>query len=67
LWTHNAFTQVREAMRAQMASALNVQWQEVFETHSDSGAYRPDALSAGRRALAGMALSQLCLGGAHQW
>ncbi len=53
--------QVREAMRAQMASALNVQWQEVFETHSDSGAYRPDALSAGRRALAGMALSQLCL------
>jgi aminopeptidase N len=33
----------------------------VYSTHQDSGGYSPDALSSGRRALAGMALSQLCL------
>ncbi|MDO8297509.1 MAG: aminopeptidase N [Caulobacter sp.] len=52
---------VREAMRAQLATALAEDWQWAFEAHSDNGSYRPDALSAGRRALAGMALSQLCL------
>ncbi|WP_114971053.1 aminopeptidase N [Rhodoferax ferrireducens] len=52
---------VREAMRAQLATALAEDWQWAFEAHKDNGAYRPDALSAGRRALAGMALSQLCL------
>jgi aminopeptidase N len=53
---------VREAMRAQLAMALAPDWQWAFETHSDTGSYRPDTLSAGRRALAGMALGQLCLG-----
>ncbi|WP_296446609.1 aminopeptidase N [Rhodoferax sp. UBA5149] len=52
---------VREAMRAQLATALAADWQWAFEAHSDNGSYRPDALSAGRRALAGMALGQLCL------
>ena len=52
---------VREAMRAQLATALAEDWQWAFEAHNDNGGYRPDALSAGRRALAGMALSQLCL------
>jgi aminopeptidase N len=52
---------VREAMRAQLASALVADWQWAFEIHNDNGSYRPDALSAGRRALAGMALAQLCL------
>ncbi len=52
---------VREAMRAQLASALAADWQWAFETHSDTGSYRPDAESAGRRALAGLALGQLCL------
>jgi aminopeptidase N len=52
---------VREAMRAQMAAALAPDWQWAFENHNDNGSYRPDALSAGRRALAGMALNQLCL------
>ena len=52
---------VREAMRAQLATDLQSDWQWVFETHQASGAYRPDASSAGRRALAGMALSMLCL------
>ena len=52
---------VREAMRAQLASALAQDWQWAYERHSENGSYRPDALSAGRRALAGMALAHLCL------
>ncbi len=52
---------VREAMRAQLAHALAPDWQWAFENHSENGAYQPDALSAGRRVLAGMALAQLCL------
>ncbi len=57
---------VREAMRLQLASALAPDWQWAFESHSASGAYSPDALSAGRRALAGMALAQLCLAARSQ-
>jgi aminopeptidase N len=53
--------QVREAMREQMAQALFEDWQWAFETHRENGAYQPDAVSSGRRALAGMALSHLCL------
>ncbi len=53
---------VREAMRAQMADALRADWEWAFDTHKDNGAYQPDPVSSGRRALAGMALSQLCLG-----
>ena len=52
---------VREAMRAQQATALADDWQWAFEAHGDNGSYRPDAVSAGRRALAGMALGQMCL------
>ncbi|WP_332775905.1 aminopeptidase N [Polaromonas sp.] len=52
---------VREAMRQQLAVALADDWQQVYEAHQDNGAYTPDPLSSGRRALAGMALSQLCL------
>ncbi|MBI2749145.1 MAG: aminopeptidase N [Burkholderiales bacterium] len=52
---------VREAMRLQLATALQADWQWAFETHQDNGGYRPDAASAGRRALAGMALTYLCL------
>jgi aminopeptidase N len=52
---------VREAMRAQLAHALHTDWVAAFEAHQDNGAYRPDPLSTGRRALAGLALSMLCL------
>ena len=52
---------VREAMRAQLATALAADWEWAYEAHSNNGAYRPDTVSSGRRALAGMALSQLCL------
>ena len=52
---------VREAMRAQLALALAPDWQWAWEHYQNSGAYRPDPASAGRRALAGMALAQLCI------
>jgi len=52
---------VREAMRAQLAEALHDDWVWAYETHADSGAYRPDPVSAGRRALTGMALGMLCI------
>lgn len=52
---------VREAMRAQLATALFADWQWVYEENHDTGAYSPDPTSSGRRALAGMALNFLCL------
>ncbi|OSZ65497.1 aminopeptidase N [Hydrogenophaga sp. IBVHS2] len=53
---------VREAMRQQLATALHDDWAWALDTHSDSGGYRPDPRSAGRRALCGLALTMLCLG-----
>ena len=62
---------VREAMRQQLASALKADWEVVYEANSDTGAYTPDPVSSGRRALAGMALTHLCLaaraGGDSVW
>jgi len=52
---------VREAMREQLASELAADWQWAYEAHCQNGGYRPDTLSSGRRALAGLALSMLCL------
>lgn len=52
---------VREAMRGQLALELREDWAWAHEEHHDTGAYRPDALSSGRRALAGLSLAMLCL------
>ena len=52
---------VREGMRLQLATALESDWASVYQAHKDTGAYTPDPLSSGRRALAGMALTHLCL------
>ncbi|MEJ7930728.1 aminopeptidase N [Ramlibacter sp. AN1015] len=52
---------VREAMRLELAGALRADWEWAYESHRDSGAYRPDPRSSGRRALAGLALTHLCL------
>jgi len=52
---------VREAMREQLAHALHDDWIHSFEAHQDNGAFRPDPVSSGRRALAGLALTMLCL------
>ncbi|WP_171020202.1 aminopeptidase N [Hydrogenophaga sp. 2FB] len=56
---------VREAMRLQLASALQDDWAWAFEHHKDNGAYQPDPLSTGRRALAGLSLGMLCLASRH--
>ena len=52
---------VREAMREQLALDLVHDWQWAWEAHRETGAYRPDPVSTGRRALAGLALQMLCL------
>ncbi|WP_218508385.1 aminopeptidase N [Variovorax sp. dw_308] len=52
---------VHEAMRAQLATALFSDWEWAYEQNHDTGAYHPDPLSAGRRALSGLALDNLCL------
>ena len=52
---------VREAMRQQMATALQADWQTCYAQNRVLGAYSPDAISSGKRALANMALSMLCL------
>jgi aminopeptidase N len=52
---------VREAMREQLAHALHEDWAWAFDAHKDNGAYRPDPLGTGRRALSGLALTMLCL------
>ncbi len=51
----------REAMRAQLASALRDDWIATYEQQQVSGAYSPDPVSSGKRALANLALSMLCL------
>jgi len=51
----------REAMREQLARELADDWQWAYDAHSANGSYVPDTLSSGRRALAGLALSMLCL------
>jgi aminopeptidase N len=53
---------VREAMRLQLATALLDDWQQAFDDNANTGAYRPDPVSSGQRALAGMALTMACLG-----
>ncbi len=51
----------REQMRLQLAQGLRGAWEAAFEASQVAGAYRPDAASSGRRALANLALSMLCL------
>jgi aminopeptidase N len=52
---------VREAMRLQLAVQLQSDWQWAFSEYHDNAGFRADAVSSGRRALAGLALNFLCL------
>jgi aminopeptidase N len=56
---------LRESMRLQLATALHSDWQLAWEAHRHNGAYTPDATSGGRRALAGLAMSMLCVAAVH--
>ena len=51
----------REAMKRQLAVSMRADWQRAFDANETGGAYSPDAASAGRRALANLALAMLCL------
>jgi aminopeptidase N len=52
---------VREAVRLQLATELQDEWQAAFDANQTSGTYAPDAVSSGKRSLANMALGFLCL------
>jgi aminopeptidase N len=52
---------VREALRLQLATELQSEWQAAFDANQTTGVYSPDATSSGKRTLANMALSYLCL------
>ncbi|HUR89944.1 MAG TPA: aminopeptidase N [Ramlibacter sp.] len=52
---------IREGMREQLALALRDDWEAVYEENKDTGAYVPEPKAAGRRALAGLALLNLCV------
>lgn len=52
---------LRESLRLQLAQALRHEWQIAFEKHQTQGAYSPDPISCGKRALANLSLSMLCL------
>jgi aminopeptidase N len=52
---------VREQMRRQLAGQLHDDWAWAFSHHQVSEPYRPTPGQAGRRALANLALSMLCL------
>jgi len=52
---------VREVMLGQLARELRDDWAWAFDAHQARGAYSPQPLDAGRRALANLALAMLCL------
>ena len=52
---------VAMAMERQLATDLHNDWQAVYEQNENTGAYTPDPVSSGRRALAGLALRMLCM------
>jgi aminopeptidase N len=51
----------RESMRRRLAQALYADWEWAFAAHTVAGGYSPDPVSAGRRALANLALTMLCV------
>jgi len=52
-----------EAAQVQIAAALRDDWVAAFEANQIAGGYTPDPVSAGKRALANLALSMLVLDG----
>ncbi len=51
----------RESMRLQLAQALRSEWADAFDANQVNGGYSSDPVSAGKRALANLALGMLCL------
>ncbi|MBD8051926.1 aminopeptidase N [Limnohabitans radicicola] len=57
---------LREAMRLQLATALQADWAWALDHYRTPGAYQSDATSSGRRALRGLAMTMLCLAAVQQ-
>jgi len=53
----HAIHAVRRFLRRSLASALHVDWLVAYQANRTPGAYSPDAVSAGKRALKNLALS----------
>ncbi|HEX2542757.1 MAG TPA: aminopeptidase N [Caldimonas sp.] len=51
----------REGLRRELARALRADWEWAYEAHQGVGGYQPGGVAAGRRALANLALSMLCI------
>ena len=56
---------LRETMRLQLATALLADWHWAWDAHKHNGAYSPESKSSGRRALAGLAMTMLCVAAVH--
>lgn len=56
----------RCALQLELAKALRDDWHRAVDAHQISGPYSPDATSAGRRALANLALAMACLDARHR-
>lgn len=52
--------QLHAAMNRQIAHALHAQWEAAWQNNHDTGLYRPDPVSTGKRTLANTALKNLC-------
>ncbi|MBC7715926.1 MAG: aminopeptidase N [Pseudorhodobacter sp.] len=50
----------RQSMAKQLGHALHADWEWAYGAHQVTGAYSPDAVSSGKRALANAALCVLC-------
>ena len=57
---------LREAMRLQLATALQADWVWALDQYRTPGAYQSDATASGRRALRGLAMTMLCLAAGTQ-
>jgi len=51
----------REGLKRSLARELRADWEWAFEANQVIGGYSPDHLSSGRRALANLSLTMLCL------
>src|SRR5690606_33567917 len=55
----DALHAARNALKLALARELKADWLAVYRANASSGAYSPDAASAGRRALRNLAMSYL--------
>ncbi|WP_108468703.1 aminopeptidase N [Polynucleobacter difficilis] len=57
----------RKAFREAMAQHLQPEWQRLYEAMQTPGAFKPDAVSAGKRGLKNLALGMLLIANPAEW